>query len=339
MTACSVGWKKWCLGIVGAGTLCHAQLQTPQHEVVRPTLIHTTSPLVIIPGLVRSKSGDFVSGLTSKDFAVADNGVEQGTVLVEQTKDKPLAVVLVMQTGAAARREFQHYRTVTKLLEIVAGTPVQKVALVTFDSKPEEIWNFPVRLDGVSYAMDNPDAGDGGAAILDAVSKAADLLEEQSPEMRRLIILLSQPRDSGSTTKSVSFMQRLGRLNAPIYSLSFSSPAARGGRGAERACPNDDGSESWSKTMSTPSVQRIRKSLCQDTSAELATASGGEHLQVKNQSDLDRSVSRLSDAFSNAYTISFKPAFPSPGFHFLSLKVGTKDAHLVVSARNLYWVP
>jgi len=333
---CSAG----CLAFMSAATVCHAQAQTLQDEVMHPTLyIRTTSPLVIIPGLVRSKSGAFVSGLTSKDFAVKDNGADQGAVLVEETKNKPLAVVLVMQIGAAADLDFQHYRTVTKLLEITAGVPVHKVAFVTFDSKPEQVWNFPVRSDGVRYAMDHPDAGDSGAAILDAVSKAAELLEEQSPEVRRLIILLSQPKDSGSKTLPTAFMQRLGRLNAPIYSLSFSRPTKRGGREAERACPSEDGSKAELETMSTLSLQQIRKGLCLDTAAELATASGGEHLRIKNQTDLDQSVSRLSEAFSSAYTLSFKPSSPSPGFHFISLKAGTKAAHLVVSSRDLYWVP
>jgi len=270
---------------------------------------------------------------------VADNGTEQGTVVVEQTNNKPLAVVLVMQTGAAARLEFQRYHTVTTLLEITANEPNRKVGLVTFDSKPRQIWNFPERSEGVRYAMDNPDAGDNGAAIFDALSKASDLLEEQSPEMRRLIVLLSQPKDAGSSTSPRLFMQRMGRINAPIYSISF-PPAVKPDVGSsEKICLSKDRLDPSASTISALVFNGVRKRICHDTAAELASASGGEHVQIRSQHDLDQSVLRLKNTFSNAYTLSFRPASPTPGFHFLRLTAGKKADHLVAASRNLYWVP
>ena len=40
--------------------------------------------------------------------------------------------------------------------------------------------------------------GDGGAAILDTVNYAANLLESQPKEYRRVLLLISEERDHGS---------------------------------------------------------------------------------------------------------------------------------------------
>jgi VWFA-related protein len=330
--------KRWRWIVLSIAIACHP-LADPQATVEPATQpLQVASPIVIVPTIVRSSAGDFVPGLTSQDFSVLDNGQKQETVEVEQTTDKPLAVVVVMQTGAGSWREFRRYQTVTKLLEITANVPIKKVGVVTFDSKPRQIWNFPARLDGVHYALENPEVGDGGAAIFDALSKASDLLEEQPSDMRRLIILLSQPQDAGSRTPPSSLLQRMGRTGAPIYSISFPQAATRDGRSKEKACLKEGAPRFLSPNVQSQ-VFAVRKGLCQDTAAELASASGGEHLRIRSQQDLDESVLRLKDTFSNAYTISFRPAPLTSGFHFLSLSAGKKADRLVVSSRSLYCVP
>jgi hypothetical protein len=39
------------------------------------------------------------------------------------------------------------------MIESIMGAPSLRVALVTFDSHPEEIWNFPPRVDGLTDAF------------------------------------------------------------------------------------------------------------------------------------------------------------------------------------------
>lgn len=67
------------------------------HKGSTPT-IRSTSTLVIVPTVVRSTSGERVKNLDSSHFRLADNGIEQ-KVSVEQTKNEPLAVVVLEQTG------------------------------------------------------------------------------------------------------------------------------------------------------------------------------------------------------------------------------------------------
>ena len=94
-----------CLQVVFLGNpLVQGQSQrVPETDVP----IRTTARLVLAPAIVRDRSGEFVSGLSSEDFELMDNGVAQ-TLRVEQTKGQPVALVVVMQTGDGALQEFQN---------------------------------------------------------------------------------------------------------------------------------------------------------------------------------------------------------------------------------------
>lgn len=323
--------------LLTAACLCSSESQTAQRESApstAPAQIQAVSRIVLVPATVRSKSGEFVTGLTSPDFELTDNGVKQAA-LVEQTTNQPLAVALVVQTGAGSPREFQNYQTIAALLGITDTARARRVAFITFDSKTRQVWNFPNRLDGVQYAIDHPDAGDSGASILDAVTKGIDLLQQQPPQMRRILLLLSESQDAGSSIAPRSFLRRLGESNITVYSITFSAHSVATHETRYQACLN--------KTDQTPQdaiphVQDLLKYLCRETTAELATLSGGEHIEIKNPLDLSRSISLLTDAFSNAYSLSFRPGSPTPGLHILSLKTQRQRSPLFVSSRAIYWV-
>jgi len=143
-----------------------------------PPTITSTTTLVLVPTLVQSATGEIIPDLRARDFRLTDNGVQQ-EVAIEGVERQPLSVVVLMQTGGAAPRQFGNYRNLTPMLEAMMGTSACRVALVTFDSRPEEIWNFPSRIDGLTDAFTRPEPGDPGAAILDAVDFGIDLLEAQ----------------------------------------------------------------------------------------------------------------------------------------------------------------
>ena len=189
-------------GVIAAGLVlggvCTALCQLGSEKDATIPTIRTTSTLVIVPTLVRSKTGKLIQDLRPGDFALTDNGVEQ-KVFAEQVKNQGLAIAVLMETGAAAPRDFQNYSTLTSMLNVTASRSTHKVALVTFDSRPQQIWNFPPRTDGLEYAFRHPVSGDRGAAIMDAVNRGIDLLREQPATLGRVILLLSQPQDLGST--------------------------------------------------------------------------------------------------------------------------------------------
>ena len=103
-------------------------------------------------------SGEFVANLDASHFRLSDNGIEQ-KVFVEQALNQPLAVVVLMQNGGAASSQLQKYRKLDTMLESVLGSSTRTVALVTFDSRPKEIWDFPPRVDGIYYSLTHQEGG------------------------------------------------------------------------------------------------------------------------------------------------------------------------------------
>lgn len=318
--------------------VCTAPGQTirPKQDFTVAT-IRSTSTLVVVPTLVKSKSGKFVTDLRPNDFTLTDNGIRQ-KVSVEEMKDQGIAVAVLMQTGAAAPNEFQNYRTFTDMLDVTAGKSTDKIALITFDSHVQQIWNFPPKTDGLKYAFAHPYRGDSGAAIMDAVSRGIDLLKEQPVSLRRIILLLSQSQDAGSTTLPRDVVQHLGESNTTIYSVIFSPRRTRKQKKHTEACLTGSGQHIQNAIPWNDAPNAVLKQICEETASQIAALSGGETILIKDKNFLKQGLSILANDFSNSYTLSFQPSSPDLGFHKISVQASTRPSHLVVSARTGYWV-
>ncbi len=98
--------------------------------------LRVSSRLVIVPTLVQTPTKELVYSLLPEDFLLTDKGVPQKISLDDGTK-QPLSLVVLMQTGGTAVREFDKYRGLeTMLADMLGGAPNQ-VAIVNFDSRPE----------------------------------------------------------------------------------------------------------------------------------------------------------------------------------------------------------
>ena len=176
--------------------------------------------------LVRLPTGELVKDLDADCFQLFDDGAPQKLTL-ERTEKQPIAVVILIQTGGQAPAEFENYRNLPRLVDSIIGDSVHEIMLVTFDSKIRTTWSFPPRSDGVTYALTHPIAGDDGAAVLDATNYVIGLFQQEPGNFRRIILLLSQSRDEGSTASAEEVVRHLGESSTSVYSLTFLPRKAR----------------------------------------------------------------------------------------------------------------
>ena len=310
------------IGMVSLAALSAlAQSTTSWHEVSRPT-IRSRSTLVIVPTLVRTASGEQVTNLDADHFRLTDNEVEQ-KISVEWATNQPVAVVVLMQTGGAAYSHLQDYRKLDTVLESMLHSSSRKIALVTFDSRPEQIWNFPTNNDALYHALTHPTGGDHGAAIVDAVNCAINLLQDQPANFRRIILLLSQARDEGSIVHSEEVLQELVQSAATIYSFTFSpSP--------ESTLLSDTISVSTSNAL-------VLEAMHENTAAEFAALSGGKRVRFHDDQGLEPEVSTLAHDIHDGYTLSFHPTSHALGFHAIRVEVLNARPDLEVTWRTNYW--
>lgn len=301
--------------------------------------LRSTSTLVLVPTVVRSGSGELVTNLDTSRLRLFDNGTEQ-SVSVEETRNEPLAVVVLMQTGGAAVSQLQNYRTLDAMLERMLSGSIRKVALVTFDSRPEQIWPFPDMIDALYYFLGHPERGDHGAAIQDAVNCAIGLLQLQPPSFRRIIVLLSQAEDDGSTARSEDVVRSLAESGTTVYSLTFSTQETQVNRHPVKPTRANaaQGGALLRDAANFSSLDLVLKAMRERTAAELAALSGGEQAWFHDEGDLESKFLILADDTHNGYTLSFYPTSHQAGLHNVVVRVFEERQSLRVMARGVYWV-
>jgi Mg-chelatase subunit ChlD len=205
------------------------------------------------------------------------------------------------------------------------------VALVAFDSQPTWVEPFTENTESISRDLLGMPGGDGGASILDAVCYSVNLLEQQPPDHRRVLLLISESRDHGSHRFNIpELVQRIGTSNTLVLSLVFSPSKAElidWGRGNTRG-----GTE---LNMLAPLLMTVN-AMRRNTPKTLAELSGGEYAPfTRNKAFQNRVVEEASHA-RNRYILSFHPTDLTPGLHSIDVKL-TQDYGARVVARNSYW--
>jgi len=306
--------------------------------------ITSTSTLVIVPTLVRSASGDLVYGLKPEDFRLTDNGIEQ-KITIEEVERQPLAVVVLMQTGGTAPRHFEDFHNAGTMLRYMMGSSAYRIALVTFDSQPQDMWEFTSNIADLNDAFTKPEAGDDGAAVVDAVDYAVNLLRQQPPQFRRIILLLSQPQDDGSKADTKGVIRRLGETNTTIYSVTFSPEKTwlrdqftkeRHGQPPYQLNPAGGPPIVGTFDLKAPLMAAVG-AMREDTAAEVATLSGGEHVRFEDKASLEHQLGLIANHIPARYILSFRPTSKQPGFHAISVRVVDRADPLSVAARTSYW--
>ena len=198
-------------------TACYAQTAPPAPQ----NTLYTTSRLVLVPTLVQNSANNVVYSLIASDFLLTDNGTPQKITLDDQI-NPPLSLVVLIQTGGAAVHQLRDYSGLETMLASLLGNPPNQVSIVNFDSKPEAASPFTSDIAQWTDAINHPDPGDSGAAIMDSLKFALDLLSHQPSTNRRAILLLSQPHDVGSKTTAKDILRITGETNTAIYTLTFS---------------------------------------------------------------------------------------------------------------------
>lgn len=320
---------------VAAGILC------AQDKPTADNTLHTATRLVVVPTLVQSRNNEVVYSLNADDFLLTDKGIPQ-KITLDEASGQPLSLVVLMQTGGAAVREFDKYRGLETMLASLLGGAPNQVAIVNFDSRPEAASPFTSDIAQWTDAIDHPDPGDSGAAIMDSLKFSLNLLAQQPANHRRVILLISQPQDSGSKTTAKEIARITGETNTAIYSLTFTPQLTRL-KGALKEPPHGSPPVDLGNGIRvasfdfTEALNMVIDAMRKDVSAEVATLSGGEAVRFEDQRQLDDMVANIGNHIRYRYMLSFRPSPADPGFHPIRVSL-MHYPELTVSARNGYWL-
>ncbi|MEK6397713.1 MAG: VWA domain-containing protein [Terriglobus sp.] len=304
--------------------------------------LKTESTLVLAPVRIQSSNGELVHNLTAQDFVLTDDGIPQ-TVHLEDATHEPLAIVVLMQTGGTAPRQFPKYAGIATLLQNAFSPVAYRVSLVTFDSQPEDRWPFSSDVTHLANAFTAPKAGDKSAAVLDAVEYGLDWLDDQHPPGRRMILLISDDHFQAPGDRMEQALHRLAATNTAVYSLSYSGETQwlKDQFTQER---RQNGAYVFSPTLPPLShtfnldgpLRHAIGSMNKNVAASVAALSGGMFLPFGDRRSLELQLMAFANDLNNRYILSFQPTSSKEGLHELHVQL---PAHpeLQVTVRQGYW--
>jgi len=291
--------------------------------------------LVPVPTLVRDAAGNAVYGLQAQDFIIEDDGVEQAVHLDEAAEAEPISLVIAVQCGRRAQREFGRMAGLSAMLDPVLSGPRNEAALLLFDSKLNLVQDFTKYAEVIEEDLKNLEPGDHGAAILDAVAYSAKMLAKRPAGRQRVLLLISETRDHGSHFAKVDDAVRLvGVTHTLVYALPFSpyiSQQLDTARGSNR--------DEWGPGLDIiEKLAAARQAMRKNSAKALASMTGGEYELFATRKSFEADMVGFANHLHSRYLLSFEPKNPHPGLHRIQVRLRQTDSNQTVLFRSTYWV-
>lgn len=299
--------------------------------------VRSRSNLVLVPTLVKDPHGSIVYGLQAKDFIVQDSGVEQTFRLDETPEGQPISLVLAIQTGRRASYEFPRMRGLKIMLDPLFGVGTTRAAIVEFDSQVAMTRKFTGDESLIDADLNNLQAGDSGAAILDAIAYSIHLLKNEPDDRLRVLLLISETRDHGSHMKIADAVAAIGQANATMYALAFSPSLSNildTGRGNNLPWTKNNEMQPTMDLLDL--AYRVGQAMRKNVPSTVAAMTGGEYELFATRKKFEVRMNDFTNHLHSRYLLSFAPQTPQPGLHPLRVRLkGGGD--VTVLSRSSYW--
>jgi VWFA-related protein len=291
--------------------------------------------LVPVRALVRDAQGNAVYGLQAQDFIIEDDGVEQTVRLDETPEGEPISLVIAVQSGRRAEREFGRMAGLAAMLDPVLSSPQNEAALVVFDSRLHVVHDFTNRADVIEQNLKSLEPGDDGAAILDTVVYASKMLRKRPEGRQRVLLLISETRDHGSRFNTIDDAVRFVELtHTLVYALPF-SPYISQQLDTARGSNKDE----WGTGVNfIEKLAAARQAMRKNSAKALAQMTGGEYELFTTRKGFESDMLSFANHLHSRYVLSFEPKSPHPGLHRIQVRLKNAKANQTVLFRSSYWV-
>lgn len=249
-----------------------------------------------------------VPGLTSADFSLSDNGVDQ-SVEAASIETVPIDVTLLVDTSASTDGVIARFKTAVQQCADLLR-PIDRVRLVTVSNRVDEV--FPMQRPDRHLPIETMQAG-GGTAVNDAMIYA--FAWDPGPDRRHLIVAFTDGEDNESTLPPDTVVAVASRVDAVMHVVL-----------ADAYAPLQRAPLAAGQTAELASRSAI---------VDAAKRSGGD---VHHVTDAVAAFKEVFDDFRQSYTLYYTPRdVPVPGWHDILVAVRTPNAaHLIVRARKGY---
>lgn len=181
----------------------------------------STVPLVVAPTTIKDSKGRIVDGLEPSDLILYDNNVLrpiQADIAVY-----PISLVVAVESSEDSKAVLDKLGSSGILFSQLLAADQGETALISFSDQVTELVPFASDPEDLTQELKRMRPDGGGAAALDGLTKALDLLAHRKPGRRLIVLMIAESRDRSSQSKLPEVVQRVQQLNAAVYWLSYST--------------------------------------------------------------------------------------------------------------------
>ncbi len=288
-----------------------------------PPLIRVPVRLVVAPTLVLSRTGKPITGLDANKFNLFDNERSQEFRL--DVEPEPPSVALAIQTNNAVTDYLPFIAKTGSVVEDLLLGANGKAAIFSYSDDVKLIEPFEAADLRGAFAKLSTNGRD--AHLLDAIERAIQVLKAEPVGRARVLLLIGQTYDKGSTETLTKVIRDATAENIQIYALvlplagkkfvadtfHFPSMASQGGGVAAGV----------ELTSLIPTLSRAAKSnQGTDPFSQLTIATGGTQIHFRKQTQLENDLIVMGTELRSTYSLSYTPSSTEAGYH--SIRVATK---------------
>ncbi len=298
--------------------------------------IRTSVPLILVPTSVTDRHGKVIDGLNENDFDVLDNGKPVRHRLEIGASQRPIALVVAVQTNTISGPVLAKVQKIGSMFEPLVAGDRGLVALLTYSHKITLVQPFTGDGKLFSAKMRHLEPDGGAAKLNDAVVEAVKLMEDRG-NYRRVLIIIGESKDRGSSAKVEEAITKAQASNVTIYPVSYSAYATPfTSKGDERFASGQRVYDSGAGLNLLSIFAEIGRLGAQNAAAEFSKYTGGARLSFTKLSGLEKVIAKVGDDLHTQYLLSFSPTESTgPTYHEITVKV--KKSEALIRARPGYW--
>ena len=184
-------------GVLAAGlVMAQEPVKPPDPQEPTQADIIVNYQFVMAPVIVHDAQGNIVNGLTPLDFELYDNGKLQK--ITEDATTHPISMVVAVQASANMQKLLPDIRKIGSLFSGLVLGENGELAVLSFDHRVQTMTEFTSDADKISDAFKKIKIGSTPNHVNDAAMKGVNMLRTRDKARRRILLLISETRDSGS---------------------------------------------------------------------------------------------------------------------------------------------
>jgi VWFA-related protein len=310
----------------------------------------STVPLVVAPTTITDRQGHIVDSLDPSGLVLYDNNVPRP--IQADLAFFPISLVVAVESSQSSKAILGKLGGSGILFSQLLAADQGETALISFSDAVTELAGFTSDPDDLAHELKRMRPDGGGAAVLDGLSKALDMLAHRRPGRRLIVLMISESRDRSSQTKLPEVVQQVQHLNAAVYWLTYSTTLSqytdrRVTTVGDVEDPKEKGKDKKKDETVLPADPPPMNLLAPFTElahlakpnvADLFTRlTGAQQMSFLTKGGLESAIQAIGEEIHRQYILTFSPAAGQAGlFHTIRVEVKNRP-DLKVKTREGYW--